>query len=134
MDQYRNDASGYRVLAGGIDGEHVLSLEPGPTLTWALVVRRVAQAAAQGVVENDLGGGANRRLLLTVTTGDTAKDPAFEQELRALYWRLLSRRPDDAEIAGLSALWVDIAERSGGKAGWVGVVSALFQDPDFVSE
>lgn len=132
FDQLRNDERGYRVLAGGVNGVNVLRPQATPGLTWALVVRRLAEGGAATVVANDLGGGARR--LLTVSGDERPGELAFDAELDTLSWRLFAERADAEDRATWSALWTTVEAGEGPEAAWTAVLAALLQDPAFVTE
>jgi hypothetical protein len=132
-DQMDNDAEGYRVLAGGVDGNKVTAPQQDPGLTWALVTERIAQAAADAVVEADLVRGESR-LLDRVDLGSRPGDPAFTEQLDALHWRLHAERLSEADRAEQEALWEAVLSISSDPAtAWAALLTAQLRDPDFVS-
>lgn len=134
FDQLRNDTFGYRLLANGVDGEHVTRPGQDPTLTWALVASRAAEAAAYTAVQHDLVAGASpRQLLQTVTLETAPESEAFQAELSALHWRLLARRATADDLAALTALWSSLESTTGAEGAWKGVLAALLQHPEFLS-
>lgn len=132
FDQLQNDDLGYRVLAGGVNGENVLRPQQDPGLTWSLAVRRLAEAAASTVVTNDLGATTPR--LLTVPADARPGDAAFDEQLRALAWRLHAVRPSDDDLTTWAALWSAVEATDGARAAWTAVVAVLLRDPAFVAE
>ncbi len=125
---------GYRVLAGGADGELVRSPQTDPGLTWALTTRRLAEAAAGYAVDNELVAEAEGAGLLRGVTLETpSSDPAFTAQLSALHWRLLARRPTEAWLSSVTALWDVVEDKAGAEQAWVAVLVVLFSDPDFVT-
>ncbi|MCB9795047.1 MAG: DUF1585 domain-containing protein [Alphaproteobacteria bacterium] len=129
-DQLDNDEIGYRLAAGGVDGSAVTRPQRDPGMTWSLTVQRLAQAAADAVVDEGLGQSA----LLSGVDADTAPgDPAFEAQLRALHWALLATRPAPADLLGLTELWRVGEAEGGAELGWRLVLEALLRDPLFVS-
>ncbi len=106
-DQLANDEVGYRMLGGGVDGENVTRPQASPGLTWGLVVKRLAQAAAQHA---ELEG-----------------DPA------ELHWRLYGARPDDEWLAAIDALSVAAEAEADAEAARQTVLGAMLRDPLFVS-
>ncbi len=129
-DQLGNDDYGYRVLAGGVDGEQVSRAQQEPSLTWALVVERLAQAGAITAVQRELVDGGERRLF-DVTLATTPDDPAFAAQIDTLYLRLYARRATAAERADDILLW----QAAGGPAaGWTALLTVLLRDPEFVTE
>lgn len=134
-DQLANDDVGYRTLAGGVDGLTVVEAQAEAGLTWALVVKRLAQAAAQAAVQRDLvDGQAGEGSLFTARALDLRPgDADFDAELALLRWRLLATRDVDADAA-LADLWQDAFDQAGDAAtAWTVVLSVLLRDPDFVS-
>ncbi len=128
-DQLGNDDYGYRVLAGGVDGEQVSRAQRDPSLTWALVVERLAQGGAITAVQHELVEGGERRLF-TVDLATTPADAAFDDQLDALYLRLFARRPTDEERAADIALWESAGDPA---AGWTALLTTLLRDPEFVT-
>jgi hypothetical protein len=127
------DRTGYRVLAGGVDGDTVGSPQRDPGLTSVLVDKRLAEAAASYAVDRELVEGAeDRRLFLHVTLESAPGDDDFTEELEDLHWRLYGTHPDDDRIAACEALWSSIAENAGPAEAWKGLASALLRDPAFV--
>lgn len=136
-DQLANDDLGYRVLAGGVDGYAVGRPQAEPGITWALVVKRLAQAAASHAAQVELEEAGERRLFTTVTTADRPGSEAFTTELEALHWRLYARRVtadgDGADrLAAAEALWSSVEATEGPSAAWAALASAMLRDPEFV--
>ena len=109
FEQLGNDEYGYRVLAGGIDGDTAVAIQQEPGLTWALVIKRLAQAAATYAVEEDV----------------------ITDSVEALHWRMFAARPSDAWLAEVAALQ-DAAEAAGGDP-LATTLAVMLRDPDFVS-
>jgi hypothetical protein len=127
------DEAGFRVLAGGVDGVQVARPQADPGLTWALVVERLGQAAADYAVQRELVEGGERRLFSAVELADGPGDEGFEAELAGLTWRLWGRRAGAEELAALAALWSAAEAIGGAEAAWTVTVSALLRDPETVS-
>ena len=131
--QLDNDQIGFRTLVGGVDGISVTEPQQSPGLTWALVVRRFAQAAAQHAVSTELSQSAADRTLLTlIDEGTTDQDAAFTAQLETLHWQLYAERADEEWLSAAAALWVQ-GSAGGPAAGWTGLLSAMLQDPRFVT-
>ena len=123
--QLDNDLEGYRLMAGGVDGEQVFRAALDPSLTWALVVQRAAEGAARSAVDADgVFGG--------VELAGGPGDAAFEEDLRALHWRLYAERADDAFVDDASQLFAAVEELDGADEAWVALVSAMLRDPHFL--
>lgn len=134
-DQLRDDGDGFRILGGGVDGVSVTDPQQDPGLTWNLVAQNLSRGAAFAGVQHDLiEAPGEARLLTRVTQSSRPGDPEFEAQLVELHRRLLARAPTDAELAELEALWADIVLEDGVQAGWTGMLLALFQDPEFLTE
>ena len=122
FDQLSNDEWGYRVLAGGVDGEEVTAPQADPSLSWALVTKRMAQATAQaavdeGIVDADLSPGSE----------------AFRAQLEDLHWQLYAERPTDAWLEASEQLWSDALALSDADTAATTVVSALLRDTRYVT-
>lgn len=131
-----NDArDGFRVLAGGIDGYDVIEPSLAPAPTRALVVRRLAEGAADFVVDDDFGKLAEDRRLLTLIERDGNGENKVRAQLVALHLRLLGERvtPISPAVDEDVALWGAVFFRSGGSAAWRAVIAALLQDPRAVT-
>lgn len=134
-EQLGNDVFGYRVLAGGVNGQNVTHPQQEPGVTWALVVERLAQATADAAVRHDLDVAEGRLLFRHVDASSVPGDAAFDAELRDLTWRLLATRATEADIAAETELWSSVyAEAAVAAEAWTAVVTALLRDPAYVSD
>jgi len=131
-EMLRNDTLGHRILAGGVDGESVTQVLGEPGLTWALVVKRVAEAAANHTVEAELLAG-DRDLFCCVSLDDEPGDEAFEEELLNLHWRLFGQVPSADRLSADVDLWQTIASDHGTGFAWQGLLSGLLRDPALVT-
>jgi hypothetical protein len=130
-EQLESDRTGFRVLAGGVDGVGVTQPAREPSLTWALVVKRLAQGAAAHAVSGDYAGdGPN---LLSVGLGVSAGDSKFSEQLARLCLRLFGREITPDEEDSLAALFNAVEAESSQEEAWVSLVSVLLRDPEFVS-
>ncbi|RME28442.1 MAG: hypothetical protein D6798_02380, partial [Deltaproteobacteria bacterium] len=129
-DQLDNDVIGYRILAGGIDGDTVVTPLSVPTMATTLLVRRLAQAGASEVVRRDLEGDEGR-LLDRVGLDDRPGDERFDAQLRALHRRLYSESATDEELAAEAELWTAVNELDGPAAAWRSLLTVLMRDPRF---
>jgi hypothetical protein len=133
FDQLANDDQGYRVLGGGVDGAEVFTPQDSASLSWALVVWRMAEFGAARAVDTDLVRSGTARLFRHATVDTTPEDEAFTEELHNLHWALFARRADESWITGATALWVEIEETSGPQAAWTLLLTTMFSDPEYVS-
>jgi hypothetical protein len=132
-DQLDNDDFGYRTLAGGVDGANVTTPQQDPSLTWALVHKRLAEGTAIHVVSEELEGSGERKLLQSVTLDQRPGDAVFEAELEHLHKRMFSTDLSTEERDAWVALW-QLAETDHGAAvAWMTLLSAILRDPEFVS-
>lgn len=137
VDLLRSENLGFRTLAGGADGVFVTRSATRPNATLILVQERLAEAAASHVVEHDLGGGGEPRLLALVDGSerpDTDRD-ALVAQIQALHWRLFGRRvaADGEEVEANLALFSDLLSIDDDpRAAWAGLVTALLRDPDLL--
>ncbi len=117
-----SDTWGYRIMAGGVDGRFVLTASDQPSLTWSLVVKRLAEAASAYAVE--------KGTFFTVAGAETTpEDPAFEDQVSEWAWRLTA---GEADRDGLTALWWAVEESSGSDQAWAAVMTAMLRDPAVV--
>lgn len=132
-DQLDNDNHGYRTLAGDVDGDSITRAGTDPTVSRALVLRRLAQAAALTVVADDLDPRAgSRRLLELVSVSTRPEDDAFTHELERLHLRLYAAVPDAARLAADAALWSAVyAETGDPEQAWASLIAAMMRDPAF---
>jgi len=134
FDQLDNDTLGFRVLGGGVDGDQVAQPQREPGLTWALVIKRAAQASAADVVARDLGGGLGPRVLLEhVDDQSRPGDSDFQAELAQLHWRLFAAEPGIDRLADATALWTDAFQMSDAETAWSVLLSSMLRDPEFVT-
>lgn len=132
FQQMGNDDPGYRTLAGGVDGYSVTRAQQDPGVTWVVTTKRFAQAASSYVVDQELNQGAERRMLLHVTSESRPGDADFDLELAELCWRLYGVRPASDLTATLASVWSEVYAREGVDAAWTRVLSAMLRDPAFV--
>lgn len=133
-DQLTNDVVGYRILGGGMDGQSVTRPERAPTLTHALVVQRLAQAAGQAAVADELEADGPRRLFPAALSLDARPgDPAFDTALSQVHRRIFGRRPSAAEATDAAAHWAAVAALEGPGPAWASLVAVFLRDPAFWS-
>ncbi len=129
-DQMENDQLGFRVMSGGIQPPNILTLGTNPTSMQSLVLKQLAQLAADHVVARDLD--ASDPLLLTIATLETTPDhPEFEAQLTELAWRMYSEPPTEAELSELSGLWQDLDAVATPPEQWSVLLSVMIRDPRF---
>ncbi len=127
------DARGYRQLLGGVDGVSITEPQAAPGLTWALVVKRLAEAAADHVVRVELEGDGPRRLFGELSLDDLPGDAAFDAALDTVHRRAFGTRPDDAWRDSVTGLWNGVAATDGAAGAWRAVVAVTLRDPAFVA-
>ncbi len=129
-DQLDNDQVGVRLLAGGIDGVVVTDPADDPTLTHALVLRRLSQAAAAHVVAEDLDA-SSRRLL---PDGIELLQPSLEEVeegLVHLHRRIHGLPPEPDLLAADVELFERVEEEAGAEQAWASLISVMLRDPRF---
>ena len=129
FDQLANDTWGFRVLAGGVDGVYLREPQRVPSASWTLVVGRAAEAASSHLVQQGLADGDFAAVDLQARPGE----PAFDQLLEDLHWRLYAVRPTDEQLAAATALWQQVESREGSSSAWQALLTALLRDPAFTS-
>jgi len=135
-DMLLNDDVGLRTLAGGVDGNFVTAPARAPMATLVLVQERLAQAAADFVVEQDLQS-ETPTLFTEIGFSETiASNPdAMVAQIQALHLRLFGARiaTDGAEVEANLALWTELYDVSLSQAAaWKGVLTVLLRDPTFL--
>ena len=130
FDQLDSDLpKGHRLLLGGVDGEAIRTPQRTPGFTWALVVKRAAEAAASTVVKRELIDEGERIMLLEVTTTDRPGNPAFTRELQSLHRRLYSVPADQAWLDDMETLWTDVLASNPATVAWQTVLAVMLRDP-----
>ncbi len=122
FDLMRSDTTGYRIMAGGVDGLLVTRAQVDPGLTAALVWQRVAEGVAAGLVDQ----GA-------VPVDARPGDATFEDTLEAFFWRVMARRPTAEETDALAALFDEVLGLESAEIAWQAVLSAVLRDPEAVT-
>lgn len=125
--QMDNDLSGYRVMAGGMDGLETTRPSGSPSVTWAIAAARLAEAGASTVASAETNGGAPLLDLVDLDTQPT--DAAFTDQMETLYWRLYGERPTDEWTSSITQLWTVIAADEGPANAWAAVLTAMLRDP-----
>lgn len=135
VDLLDDDRLGVRTLAGGADGREITHEARSPTATTALVVERVAEAAATRAVSNI----AVRDGLFGRLDGRWRPDTDHAEMAGAvqhLFRRVLGRTvaADGDEVRVTLALW-DEALLSEGESwrAWAVVLAYLLRDPEFLT-
>ena len=134
FDELDSDRTGYRLLLGGVDGISIRKAQNTPSFTWALVVKRAAEAAATYVVESELLRQENSVFFKTLDSVDTnPSSDEFRAELKHLHLRLYSSPASDAWVQDVSDLWTEVQSESSSAEAWKATVSALLRDPAFLT-
>ena len=132
FEQLANDTWGYRVLGGGVDGRMVSVPQQSPGLTWMLVVKRMAQGAADVAVERDLVAGESV-FIQGVGLDHRPGDVEFTDALDALHWRLYAVRAEAQWRDEIGTLWSAVEVEEGATAAWKTTLTVMFRDPLFVT-
>jgi len=136
-DMLQTDLYGVRTLAGGVDGVYATRLATEPMATMALVVERLAQAAAWHAVEQDRANPDDPRLFEQVNFTETSRtDPdRIVAQIQGLHLRLFGARvaADGPEVEANQQLFDDLYDATSDPAqAWAGLLSVLLRDPDFL--
>ncbi len=130
FDQLDNDTYGYRVMAGGVDGLQVTRPGDAPSVTGALVLQRLSEAAASEIVSNTMGSGTG--ILGAVSATHQPGDAEWNAALDSFFWKILARRPDTEDRNALIDLWNLVRADQGEQEAWVALISALLRHPESV--
>lgn len=137
FDLLTTEVNGVLTLAGGADGYYVTQSATDPNVTLLLVQERLAEAAASYAVEFDREHPIDARLFTEIDWDETtATHPdAVVAQIQALHHRLFGDvvAADGEEVEANLALFNDLYEVEGDvPATWVGLLSALLRDPEFL--
>ena len=128
VDVLEDSFVGYQVLAGGVDG--IFTTRPSHTYsaTSSLVLRALAEYAAEFVVESDFGGEPRKLLTIEETTTERAQ---IRTQLATLWLRLYSDRvaAENPELESALTLWDAAFEHSNStRRAWKVTLAAMLQD------
>lgn len=134
-DLMRSDLHGFRLMAGGVDGDAASARAVLPSPTLLLVQERLAELAAAAAVQREREmPAAERRLLPEVHLEATAVDDATrDRQIAHLAWVILGERwegqgehaPALARMAALHDALTDMDEAGR----WTVVLTAFLRDP-----
>lgn len=127
IDMMSDDETGFRQVAGGVDGLSQLRTQRVPGVMWTLVVKRLAEAAAGHAVEH-----AGDVLFTHATLETRPGDAEFAIEVEELAWRLTATRLSASDELLLEALWTDAEALSDPAAAWQAVISVMLREPAFL--
>lgn len=133
FDQLDNDTYGYRILGGGVDGAYVTGRQRTPSVTWLLTFQRASEGAAGRLSSQVFDDSIPDRVFAYVDGDSVPGDGDFEDELKALAWRLYAVRVDEAWIEQTEALWTEVQQNMGAREAWTAVLAAMMQDPLFTT-
>ena len=99
-----------------------------PTTTFALVVQRIAEAAAHHVTHDQQA--ANHFFVFNFQ----ATEQRVMENFIVMFRRVLSRVPSDEELNAMMELWDEVYDLSEEpEMAWQAVVTYLFRHPDFLT-
>jgi len=134
FNELDSDRTGYRLLLGGVDGIAIRKPQQTPSFTWALVVKRAAEAAASYVVSRELEHDEERFFFEHVQSVDDGPDSSsFRAELQSLHIKLYSQPATTDWMEDVEDLWSSAYNESNPSEAWQTTVSALLRDPAFLS-
>ena len=126
------EATGYRTLSGAPDGYNVTTTATTPNTTFVLVQERLAEAAADHVVQQE-----PERLLPGITFDERPDTDraAMADAIVALHLRLYGARVESNgdEVDAALELWEQLyALDQDPREAWTGVLAVLLRDPRMV--
>lgn len=134
FDQLRNDDHGYRIFAGGVNGMSVVEPAVLPSVTSALVSVRLGEGAGHAAVQRALASPSAPSLLAGLDLSLRPGDPAFLALVEGAAWQLHAVRLPEDQRDELVDLWSALEPELGPAAAWEALVSALVQDPLFLTD
>jgi len=131
FDLMTTDTTGYRVMAGGVDGAYVTDPQRTPGLTWLLVTQRLAEAGSVSAIREF--GSDDSALFANLHIGHSPGDTVFEKALEDIVFRLSGRPLDEDHRESLVTLWRAARNTGSSEDAWAAVLAALLQDPEVLS-
>lgn len=128
-----NDSYGLRTLVGGVDGIQVTEAQQDPSLTGVLVTKRLAQAAANHVVQHDLDNPQAPTLLQGEWLASGPGESTFDQALQELALLLWSQEMGQESAAQYAAFFEQVEQASDRQQAWTSLTAAMIRDPKFWS-
>ena len=126
VDGVYADLYGIRGLFGGRGKDWLTSPSNKPTATFALVVQRLAEAAAYHVTHDVT---ATNQFFSFST--DRASQP---ERFSTIYTQVLSRPPTDADLSEVMELWQQVYELNESTIeAWQATLTYLFRHPSFLT-
>ena len=117
FDQMKNDDRGYRLLAGGVDGLNAFEPVQDPGISWMLTLKRLSQLAADYAVERSFSEEGSG--LLSLVDEDTKPgSEAFDEQLRALHWRMFGTEAAEDWLVDITGLWRQTENLEDPAAAW----------------
>ena len=131
-----SDETGFRMLAGGVDGWAVTEPQTAPSLPWSMVMKRHAQAAADRAVLEELERQTQQVpdvFFAGVELHHRPGDDAYRQALGDIWWRLTATALSDTDRDTFAQLWLDVEGEDGPAMAWRAVLSTMMRDPMFLT-
>lgn len=121
---------GFKVLAGGTDGQGVTRPSNTMNATATLALRGLAGHAAPFVVADDFSRSPDARRLLTLVEDDTRDEAKIRAQLVDLQLKLFgeAHAPDDESTSDAYALFEDALAASDPRRAWEVTLFAMLQD------
>ncbi|MEC7946165.1 MAG: hypothetical protein VX265_01275 [Myxococcota bacterium] len=132
----QNDETGFRMLAGGVDGWAVTEPQTAPSLPWSLVMKRHAQAAADRAVREELERQQQQTpdvFFGGLALSDRPGDAPYRKALGDIWWRLTATPLGDEDRNTYAQLWLDVDAEDGPAMAWRAVLSTMMRDPLFLT-
>lgn len=135
IDVFENDTTGYRILAGGVDGIEATQSARLPSISRQLAIKRLSQLASSFVVEREESMTLDERTLFHhvdfLSIGP--EDVQFEETLIRLYLLFHTQVPSSSRLALDKEMWSRIQSESSAQQAWKSFISILIRDPLFWS-
>jgi len=131
FDLMTSDTTGFRVMAGGVDGAYVTDPQRTPGLTWLLVNQRLAEAGAVSAIQDF--GSEDSAFFADLNISHSPGDVPFDRALEQMVLRLTGRSLEQAHQESLIGLWQAVRQTSSSEEAWGAVFAALLQDPEVLS-
>lgn len=137
-DLLLTDSVGFLTLAGGADGVYATRDATSPNPTLLLVQERLAEAAADHVVNADAAVIPSERRLFGLVSFQETPDTdraAMVAQIQHLHRRVFGRAiaANGEEVEANLGLWSELyALDADPLTAWSGLLSALLRDPDFL--
>ena len=129
-DLFENDIYGFRMMAGGYDGN--FSTAPAHTVnaTHILTLRMASADASGKMVDEEFSKGRSNRRLLTEVDADTTSEAEIKEQIvvlnKLLYGEIVT--VTHADVTDAYTLWTTVAARQDPAYAWKITLGAMLSD------